>query len=142
MAQKAYKPTTRDKDRVQLMRANGWIEERIAQVLRISIPTLRKHFAIDLLYGADIKIAQVMEHLFEASKKHNAGASRYLLEKLLTMKTTQPALASLKNETLRTVKTPKVEKLGKKELALQLAMNPPKDTKLGELMAARRNSLN
>ena len=81
-------PTTRNRNKVRLLLAMGWLDGRIASALRITKATLKKHYFVDLRHRDEARDAlegERLQLLFEAAKKGNVGAMRELgrvLEKL------------------------------------------------------------
>jgi len=126
--QPPFKPTRAQRGDVESMKADGWSNERIALQLRISRPTLEKHFTDELQYGRDKVQLENLRNLRKMAKK-NASAAKQLNDRL--------AFA----ETARTEPAPKVPKLGKKELQQIEATTPDTSTEMGELLA-RRAALN
>lgn len=124
-----FKPTAPQRNRVKLLKAAGWSNERIAAQMEISRNTLEDRFAAELEFGADAKRLEVMENLLRASKRGNASASKQLLERFDQAPTLRPDAAS---ETA----APE-EKLGKKEALQRQAENPDPSSEMGELMARR-----
>lgn len=54
--------------------------EAIALALRISEPTLRKHYAEELSAGAHLRRAEVLEKLFNSARKGSTSAARAYLQ--------------------------------------------------------------
>ena len=125
------KPTAKQRNRVSLMKAAGWSNERIAAQIEIARNTLELHFAKELEFGADRKRLELMEHLEAASKKRNASASKQLIEMIDQAATLRQDAGLPKDD------APKEPRLGKKEALQRQAENPDRSSEMGELMARR-----
>ncbi|KAF0097829.1 MAG: hypothetical protein FD144_4778 [Rhodospirillaceae bacterium] len=125
-----FKPTAAQRAKVELMKAVGWSNERIAAQLKISRNTLEKAFLAELEFGADSKRLQVLENLEKASKKGNASASKQLLDQFDVAATLRPNVPAAPEETAK-------PKLGKKAAAEEAAQRPDPSTEMGDLMARR-----
>lgn len=133
-------PTSENRNRVNLLLALGWGNERIAAALRITPPTLRRHYFSELRHRdvardrLDLRRAEV---LWREAEKGNVGAIKEfgrLLERndlMLFGQTSRPQPAA---------PAPKPAKLGKKEAALAAAAQPDTGTALGQLMARRQGN--
>lgn len=53
--------------------------EDIANALRISVPTLRKHYGVELSSGAALRRMEVLEKLLSQAKKGSTSAARAYL---------------------------------------------------------------
>lgn len=124
----AFKPTKDQRSDVEIMKADGWSNERIALQLRISRPTLEKAFADELQYGRDTVQLENLRNIRKMAKK-NASAAKQLNDRLAFAGSARPDLP------------PKEPKLGKKELQQIAAETPDTSTEMGELLA-KRMSLN
>ncbi len=122
-----FKPTRAQRERVKLLKADGWSNERIAALIGVARNTLEAAFAAEIEFGADQKKAEVLEDLKAASKKGNASAARQLLDRFDTAKALRP------EPTI----APKPPKLGKKQIEQQAAETPDLSTEMGELLARR-----
>ena len=128
--------------KVQMGLALGWNNERIANALSISLPTLRKAYKRQLAERElardqlDLRKAQIV---WSQVEKGNIGAVREfnrLIEKndlMLYGQTIKPQSIT------KTVKEPK---LGKKEAALIDAKEPDQGSAMGRLIAQRQGSMN
>ena len=125
-----FKPTKAQRAKVELMKAVGWSNERIAAQLKIARNTLEKAFAAELEWGADAKRLQVFENLEKASKKGNASASKQLLDQFDVAATLRPNVPAAPDEPVK-------PKLGKKAAAEVAAQRPDTSTEMGDLMARR-----
>lgn len=123
--QPPYKPTRTQRGDVESMKADGWSNERIALQLRISRPTLEKHFAAELQYGRDTVQLENLRNLRKMAKK-NASAAKQLNDRIAFAETarSEPPAA-------------KPPKLGKKEIQQIEAETPDVSTEMGELLAKR-----
>lgn len=106
-------PTLKTANKVKLLLAVGWSNERIAGAIGIALPTLRKH------YSSELKAREMMRDRLEARRLEvcvdqanagNVGAMR-LLSQLLDR---QDAMGASDRVGARQSE-PKGEKLGKKE---------------------------
>lgn len=113
-----FKPTKPQRDRVKLLKAAGWSNERIASHLEISRNTLEAAFVMEIQFGADAKQAQILANLEAASKKGNASASKQLLDRFDLARANEQ-LASRRNEPEEP--EAKLQKQGKKELQQEAA---------------------
>lgn len=132
--------TQPNRDKVMLLLAFGWNNERIAKALGITPPTLRKNYRQQLRFREEMRDrlnASLAARLWQEVQAGNVAAMkefRKLLERndlMLFGQTARP-------EEAKAAKTPA---LGKKEQALQDAREPDTGTTLGELMV-RRQGLN
>ncbi|KAF0102224.1 MAG: hypothetical protein FD144_2659 [Rhodospirillaceae bacterium] len=130
----AFKPTRDQRSDVEIMKADGWSNERIALQLRISRPTLEKAFANELQYGRDTVQLENLKSLRKMAKK-NASANRQLNDRLDLAATRRPDGGD------EPPAPTKETKLGKKELQQIAAETPDTSTEMGELLA-KRMSLN
>lgn len=79
MGRPAFKVTAAHRRDVELMKADGWSDDRVASQLGVSRPTLLKHFAKELEFGADRVRRQQLANLARASRKGNVAAAKALL---------------------------------------------------------------
>jgi AcrR family transcriptional regulator len=107
-----FKPTSQQREDVELLVLTGSSEEEIASALGITRPTLRKHFASELLHGRARKRRVVVRYLFAAARRGNVAAQKALL-----------ALSHSAPE-----QPPKARPLGKKAQAEREAAAPPPDS--------------
>lgn len=126
----AFKPTKDQRADVEIMKADGWSNDRIALQLRISRPTLEKAFANELQYGRDTVQLENLKNLRKMAKK-NASAAKQLNDRLDLAATRRPDGG---DEPPAPVKE---TKLGKKERLQREAENPDTASEMGELMAQR-----
>jgi len=115
-----FKPTGPQRDRVKMLRADGWRTERIARDLGIDPGTLQKHFAEELEHGADISRAALLDLAWKGARKGNATLIKWLSDQ---QKTRQAALELEKRGELPAdlAAEPKSPKPGKKELQKEAA---------------------
>jgi folate-binding Fe-S cluster repair protein YgfZ len=111
-----FKPTKQQRDRVKLLKAMGWSNERIAaQILVKGKPiarnTLEDRFADDLQFGADAKRLENIEAMEKAAKKGNASAGKWLAERYDAARAAEQVDARAQTAG----PAPRQEKLGKKE---------------------------
>lgn len=128
-------PTQHNRNRVAMMVALGWSNERIASAVFITLPTLRKHYRSELKFrevARDRLNATLANKLWELFLGGNVAAGkefRDFIEKndlMLYGKSAPPD---------KPVKEPK---LGKKEAMLAAAQQPDLGSSLGERMARRQ----
>ncbi|MAQ82239.1 MAG: hypothetical protein CMH12_03290 [Maritimibacter sp.] len=115
-----HRPSQKLRDKVLMLLALGWRNERIANAIGVTQPTLRKH------YGSELKLRQIQRDRLDAwrfekvvhqAEAGNVGALR-LLQQMLEKNDAMEASASLTGDQERGEKT---EKLGKKEAANRAA---------------------
>lgn len=127
-------PTKRNRERVEVLVAAGQTQWQIAAVLRVSVPTLVKHYAAELDDGRARKDAAVLEALYAGAKKGNVGAIRTWLGRL------RPAEGPHDQPSAAPRAEPTGMALGKKEQQAELARQaargkyePPPPPRLAEL---------
>lgn len=114
MARPAFKVTAAMRRDVELMKADGFSDDRIARQLRCTRPTLLKHFAEELEFGADRVRREQLANLRRASKKGNVAAAKALLNRADLV---PPPGAPAPSPTPEKADDAKGVKLGKKEAA-------------------------
>ncbi|MFG6083909.1 hypothetical protein ACEUZ9_000144 [Paracoccus litorisediminis] len=113
--------TTEDRNKVKLLLAVGWSNDRIAAVLHMSLPTFRRNFFQELKFrgvARDMLDARRLELAMTAARAGNVGAMRQvdrLVEKFDQMEA-ERAYAGQKKEA-------PTEKVGKKVLDETLALD-------------------
>lgn len=111
-------PTTQNRSQVRLLLGLGWTPVAIARSLRITLPTLRKHYFSELkdreMARYQLKAAQIMM-LYREANDGNVGAIKALGE---TIKRAE--LVETQHE-VEQRQAPKGPKPGKKELQQQAA---------------------
>lgn len=107
-----FKPTAAQRNRVRVLKADNWSQERIARLLGIDADTLAKHFAEELSHGADIKLAEVLDHADRGVRKGNASLIKWVTERRLIARAAREMEERANGPTEA---EPKLEKLGKKE---------------------------
>lgn len=137
-------PTQQNRNRVNLLVALGWSNERIAAALYVTQPTLRKHYFSELKFrevARDRLVAQVGVKLMDGVNAGNVTAIREFqkyLERndlMLFGQTQRPQKQSAEKPT-------KPAAIGKKEAAVIAAHQPDTGTPMGDLMARRQQSVN
>jgi len=121
MVMPAHKPTRKSRQAVELMKACGEPEVRIAAALDIHLDTLRTHYADELLHGIGRKRREILYLLLQSAKDGNVSAQKALA----AMTGTAAAEASFDSP------QPSPEKLGKKEQALRDAAVAGQGTEWG-----------
>lgn len=78
MVRPAFAATAEQRRDVVRLKAAGRSDERIAASLGIARNTLLVHFADELEHGGDIKLERLLEYAWRSARKGNAGAFRWL----------------------------------------------------------------
>ena len=123
--------TEQNRNKVMMLLAFGWSNERIAKALSITAPTLRKSYSRELRYRDEARArldAGLAFKLLQLAEAGNVAAAKEFRKVLERNDLVMPAAAP---------KPEKPPKLGKKEQALVDAHAPDQGTPLGELMARR-----
>lgn len=118
----AFQPTPRDRNRVRLLLALGWSNERIAAALEVSEPTLRKYFRVELKERLLMR-DRLTARRFEIVMEQVAAGSIPAMRELDRMIETNDAMIAEAHAGRRD-KAPepeRLEKLGKKEERERLA---------------------
>lgn len=137
----AHVPTNENRRRVNMLMALGWSNERIAGALRITLPTLRRHYFSELKFrdvARDRLDMRRLELLFAEVEKGNVGAMKLLdraLEKSDLMLYGQAGPVARRAPA-------KPAKVGKKEAAIAAAQRPDTSDALGRLIAQRQGMTN
>lgn len=128
----SYVPNERDSNKIKLLLALGWTNERIAHAISLSVPTLRKHY-FQLLkvrdYQRDMLDAARLAKLWDLFMSGNVGASKEfgrLLEKSDAMQADRAFRGDDSSP------EPRPERLGKKELAQIAAEEAEKSDDWGD----------
>jgi hypothetical protein len=77
----AHIPREENRNRIRLLLAFGWTKKRIAQALRITLPTLRKHYSSDLRARDEARPAleaQRLQMVYDQARAGNVGAIKEL----------------------------------------------------------------
>lgn len=85
----AFKPTARDRQSVERMKACGEADETVAMSLGITLPTLKKYFASELEHGWARTRRWVLNRIFDGVVKGTPGLVRRAEE--LTSRRAVPA---------------------------------------------------
>lgn len=75
-----FAPTDEDREKVQVLRAQGMSKEAIAAALGIHYETLNKHFSVDLEVAVAKKTADVMMARYRAAVAGNVAAQNKFLD--------------------------------------------------------------
>jgi hypothetical protein len=129
--------TQENRRKVSMLVAFGWNNERIASALRITPPSLRRHYFSELKFrevARDRLDTALAMKLWEQAETGNVGAIKEF-RKLIE----HNDLMSSHFAARFADKQPKEPKLGKKEKALLAASQPDTETSIGELMAQRQS---
>lgn len=123
----AFEPTDEMRERVEILVGAKQTEDEIARTLRITPPTLRKHFHDELANGFAARRSCAKLKQYEIGMAGNAAA----LKAYLAHGNDHYQLPSLD------AAPAKEEKLGKKAQQQIAADNPDQSTSIGQLMARR-----
>jgi hypothetical protein len=124
----AHVVTAQNRQKVELLLGVGEHEDTIAECLRITLPTLRKHyfFELEVKRVARVRLkAKTLEAISAQIGQGNVSAMA-LMDKIIERERFGPIT--------REAKQPKPVKLGKKELALIEARMAGHGTTLGRLI--------
>lgn len=116
--------TLEDRNKVKMLLAVGWSNERIASVLHMSLPTFRRLFFQELKFRAvarDMLDARRLELAVGAAAAGNVGAMRQV-DRLLELFDRMEAERAYAGKKDKQPEPPK-EKLGKKMLDEKLALD-------------------
>jgi hypothetical protein len=134
----AYIATQENRNKVSMLLAFGWNNDRIARAIHASPATLKRHFRPELRYRdqmrdrLDASLAMQLWRLVQAGNVSAIRAFRDLVEHNdLMLLGGQRRPDSAKDDEL------KPARLGKKEEAQLAALRPDLDTPMGRLMAGR-----
>ncbi|CAN5479591.1 hypothetical protein BH10PSE7_BH10PSE7_15360 [soil metagenome] len=133
-------PTQENRNKLSMLVALGWSNERIAASLFVTQPTLRKHYFSELKFrdvARDRLNSGLAMKLWDQVQAGNVGAMREFQKfvdrnDLMLFGRAAPPPPAAKKE----------PKLGKKQADLAAAQQPDRGSTLGELMARRQGSLN
>jgi len=117
----AYVPTDEDREKVQILRAQGMSKEAIAEALGIHYQTLATHFSMDLECAVAKKTAEVIMARFRSAVGGSVPAQNKFLE----------LAGAIPPKAVKAVKTPK---LGKKEEAQAVAETAHESSEWGTLL--------
>jgi hypothetical protein len=129
-------PTQENRNKVSMLLAFGWSNDRIAQALHVTPPTLRKHYLSQLRYRGEMRdrldasLAMTLWRQVEAGNVSAMREFRALLDHndLMLFGGRRPD------------PEPKPPKLGKKERALIAANTPPgQASEWGEDLTPKRH---
>ncbi len=110
----AHQPTQKLRNKVMTLLALGWSNERIANAIHCSVPTLKRYYFSELKRRAiqrDRLDAWRIEQTIEQAKEGNVGAQR-LLDQLIEKNDKKVQAARLRD----IQSEPRPERLGKKEI--------------------------
>jgi hypothetical protein len=129
----AHIATQENRDKVSLLLAFGWSNERIAQALHVCLPTLRSRYFSELRARDQMRDrldAALAMRMWREAQTGNVGAARLFVQ--LVDRNDLRVLGGPQRRA-----EPKPPKLGKKEAAALEAQTPDTETPLGRLMATR-----
>ncbi|HEY0182340.1 MAG TPA: hypothetical protein VGC09_05975 [Rhodopila sp.] len=127
--------TEKNRNKVMMLLALGWSNDRIAQALSITTPTLRKNYLQQLRVrdeARDRLLACLFERCWDGVQDGNVGAIKQF-ERMLERNDLLLGVPPVRSDKPR-----KEPKLGKKQQALQDARSPDTGTALGDLIARRQ----
>ena len=124
----AFRPTGPQRRDVQLLKAQGWGERRIADQLRIARNTLTKHFAAELKHGADAMELSMLHALLREANKGSVPAIREMLRRIEAVRRPHGII--------------RPPKLGKKEIAHQEALHAHEDSDWGDVLKPLEERIN
>jgi len=113
-----HEPTSEDREKVRILKAGGMKDTAIAVAVGISVPTLTKHYSLELEEGGAKVQADVLMARYRAAMGGNVTAQNKLLEQVGLIPP-------------RPVGRPKVERpelIGKKQAADDAAQSAHQDT--------------
>lgn len=116
--------TLEDRNKVKMLLAVGWNNERIASVLHMSLPTFRRLFFQELKLrdvARDMLDARRLELAVQAAGGGNVGAMRQV-DRLMEMFDRMQAERAYAGKKERSAEAPR-EKLGKKGMDEKLALD-------------------
>lgn len=79
-----FKPTPTQRNRVKMLRADGWSQERIARLIGIDVQTLLDRFSEEMEHGADMKRAELLQWAEKGAKKGNPSLIKWLGDQRLS----------------------------------------------------------
>lgn len=123
-------PTQENRSKIRLLLGFGWTVERIARALRVSKPTLRKHYFAELRHADEARDALKGAHLmmlYREADKGNVGAIKELGRMI-----ERDELDQISRR--RRAEEPKEEKLGKKAAAEAAARSAHEGTEWSTLL--------
>lgn len=126
-------PTLENRNKVSMLLALGWSNERIAAALRVTLPTLRKHYFSELKFrevARDRLVADMAMTLYGQFKGGNVGAGREF-GRLLERNDIATGHAEFYGNQRREVEAERTEPIGKKEAAAQAALTAGEGTDWG-----------
>lgn len=132
-----HRATAENRNRLKLLLGFGWSNERIANALAISVPTLREYYFSELAErdrARDRQDAALAAALWAQVEAGNVGAMREFQK--LQEHNDAMRFGQFKHPA---EEAPKEAPLGKKAAADQAAHEPDRSSTLGDLMARRMN---
>jgi hypothetical protein len=133
----AHIPTVENRNKIRMLLAFDWGVPRIARALRITPPTLRKHYFRELRHADEARDALEGELVKTTLERANAGDASMM--RLALKMFEKHELSRLAGRVIDAASQPtRPPKLGKKEQAMFDARTPDQATPMGELMAMRQ----
>ena len=131
----SFERTEKDANKVRLLLALGWSNQRIANAIGCSLATLKRHFRAELKVRDQMRDrleARQIEVAAEQAMSGNVAAMKRLQE-LIDRSDAKVASSRLTSDVLDDdEETPKPKKLGKKEAAQQSAQSAGEGTGWGD----------
>lgn len=121
----AFQVTERNANKVRLLLALGWANQRVANAIGCSLATLKRHFRADLEFRDAMRDRLDAERIMataDQALKGNVGAQR-LLDQMIEKNDRMEIERQLSQ-------APKSERLGKKEIAVSRAMDADAELEL------------
>jgi AraC-like DNA-binding protein len=122
-----FEKTPQNQEVVQVLKAAGWSNERIARHLGIDPKTLRKHFSRELSLAADASEAEALLTIFRRMKDGNVSAARQVMTLAEKGRAAPPEPKQQGAETAAPDAEAAADKLGKKERLNEAAKTPSGD---------------
>ncbi len=127
-------PTQENRNKVSMMLAWGWSNDRIAAVLRCTLPTLRKHYFSELKFrevARDRLVMQQAAMLWGQFKDGNVAAGREF-DRLMERNDIEVGHRSFYDGQRRDTEEERPQPIGKKEAAAAAAATAGQGTPWGE----------
>lgn len=132
----AHIPTQENRSKIRLLLAFGWSNRRIAQALRITTDTLKKHYFVELRQRDEARPSLEAASLmmtYKAAAEGNVSAIKELNRLIEKDELARPPARPPRAEA-RDDDEAKPERLGKKARAELEAKSAHEDTEWGELL--------
>lgn len=118
---RAYRPSDDEREKVRVLKAGGMTNEAIATAVGITIPTLTKHFSVELDCGTAKVRAELLMARYRSAIGGNVSAQTKMLE-LVGASAAGDKLKDRETAPAGSAASPtRAPKLGKKEVQQQAA---------------------